>query len=377
VFIVRTGGENLVADGVSANYSRLHALNACATREQDRVRWMADIPNITAADNHISYSSPTVTGGIVFIGTNKNPIDGKGHLVVLADPSVAPASEAVCSNPDLPLTDCGAPYAPVWSLQPLADIPMPIGESLASMRNEPVLAEGRVFVATNTTPPNGGHVYILAPGCSCDFFLNTSINQFYIGPNICPIRVAQSGASQGLLVMSGPWVASDHGVNANGAVVDKDSLPNGSTISLAPGHEDIGAGGVLLSDDGLMGIQVSVPASASVGQYCVDVQTTDPATRLSAIAAVPIEIYNCKPLTACPPGACGIFPTGCGGNLQCGLCQPGLVCTGGGCCNPRTSGCGKRCPPLQQFCLKTAKCVPQGRCPSMTCRVVNGITERQ
>jgi hypothetical protein len=45
---------------------------------------------------------------------------------------------------------------------------MPDGGSLASMRNEPVLAEGRVFVATNpsTTFPNAGHVYILAPGAS-------------------------------------------------------------------------------------------------------------------------------------------------------------------------------------------------------------------
>jgi hypothetical protein len=35
---------------------------------------------------------------------------------------------------------------------------MPDGGSLASMRNEPVLARGRVFVATSA-----GHVYMLAP----------------------------------------------------------------------------------------------------------------------------------------------------------------------------------------------------------------------
>jgi hypothetical protein len=65
----------------------------------------------------------------------------------------------------------------VPSLQPLADLPMPDGGSLASMRNEPVLAEGRVFVATtpnfanpNTIAtnsagnPDAGHVYILEPG---------------------------------------------------------------------------------------------------------------------------------------------------------------------------------------------------------------------
>jgi hypothetical protein len=154
---------------------------------------------------------------------------------------------------------------------------MPDGGSLASMRNEPVLAEGRVFVATtpnflNPNPiathqagnPDAGHVYILEPGCSCDFPLNPSINQLYLGPNTCPIRVAQSGASQALLVMSGPWVASDHGVNANGVVVDKDSLPNGSTINLTPGFEDLGPGAVPRSD-ALMGINVSVPASAPSG----------------------------------------------------------------------------------------------------------------
>jgi outer membrane protein assembly factor BamB len=363
VFIVRTGGENLVADTVSYNYGRLHALDACATDEQHRVRWIADIPNTMSPDGHVSYSSPTVTGGIVFIGTNQNPTDGKGHLVVLADWSVAPASQQICSNPHFTAADCPAPYVPVWHLQPLLDIPMTDGGSLASMRNEPVLAEGRVFVATNATPPNGGHVYILAPGCSCDFFLNTSINQLYLGPNTCPIQVAQSGASQALLVMTGPWVASDHGVNANGVVVNNDSLPNGSTISLTPGFPDWGPGSVPQSD-ALMGISVSVPTSARVGQYCIDVKATDLATKVSAIAAVPIQINNCQPLTACPAGACGIFPTGCGGNLQCGVCAPPQVCTGGGCCNPFVTGCGERCPPLQQFCFKTKSCVPQGRCPS-------------
>jgi outer membrane protein assembly factor BamB len=358
VLIVRTGGENLVADGVGANYSKLHALNACATAEQDRVRWITgDISNNTRANGHISFSSPTVTGGIVFIGTNQNKHDGMGHLVAFADPSVAPASQQVCSNPDVPLAACTAPYAPVWSVQPILDIPMPDGGSLASMRNEPVLAEGRVFVATNPYDPNaGGHVYILAPGCSCDVILNTSINQLYLSPTVCPISVAQSGSSSRLLVMTGPWVASDHGDNANGVVVDNDSLPNGSTISLTPGFS------VPPSDD-LMGITVSVPASAPVGQYCVDVKATDLATQVSAIAAVPIEIYKCTPLTACPRGACGIFPTGCGGNLQCGLCSPPQVCTGGGCCNPFVTGCGERCPPGQQFCFKTKSCVPQGRCP--------------
>ena len=134
VFIVRTGGEantnisgcqcedNNCTAGKTAcrGYSELHALNACAKSEQDRVRWIAEIPNTIGAGGHVSYSTPTVTGGIVFIGTNQDPIDNKGHLVVLADPSVVGASQQVCSNVDFPLAACTAPYAPVWSLQALA-----------------------------------------------------------------------------------------------------------------------------------------------------------------------------------------------------------------------------------------------------------------
>jgi hypothetical protein len=93
VFIVRTGGE-ANRDSPGTGYKELHALNACATSDQDRVRWIAEIPN-TSLDSHVSYSSPTVTGGIVFIGTNQDPTDinKAGHLRVLADPSVVSASQ--------------------------------------------------------------------------------------------------------------------------------------------------------------------------------------------------------------------------------------------------------------------------------------------
>jgi hypothetical protein len=174
VFIVRTGGENLVADTVTAGYSELHALNACATSEQDRVRWIADIPSNTGQNGHVSYSTPTVTGGIVFIGTYEDLSDQKGHLVVLADPSitepgVTPCSAAStlkcqCSNPKYTVSTCPAPYVLVPVPKQLASIAMPDGGSLASMRNEPVLARGRVFVATSPSQhfPNAGHVYMLA-----------------------------------------------------------------------------------------------------------------------------------------------------------------------------------------------------------------------
>jgi hypothetical protein len=157
VFIVRTGGETVFLPGhVGNGYDKLHALNVCANTESDRVRWIADIPNIMSG--HASLSTPTVTGGIVFIGTNQNPNDHKGHLVVVGDPSVVPPIGVRCSNTDYPAQNCPPPYVLVPIPKTLADVVMPDGGSLAAIRNEPVLAKGRVFVATR-----GGHVYMLEP----------------------------------------------------------------------------------------------------------------------------------------------------------------------------------------------------------------------
>ncbi len=152
VFIVRTGGESRVQDGVTAGYSRLHALNACAATEPDRVRWIADIPNSSGGDS--AFGAASVTGGVVFVGTNQ------GHLVVLGDPSVTPAAGSRCSNIDY--TTTSACTAAGYSLVPipklLANVAVPDGGSLVAIRNEPALSNGRVFVGTDK-----GHVYMLEP----------------------------------------------------------------------------------------------------------------------------------------------------------------------------------------------------------------------
>jgi outer membrane protein assembly factor BamB len=171
VLIIKAGGENLVQDTVKANYSYLHALNACATTENTRVRWIAGIPYTSGTED--SLGAPTVTGGIVFVGTDQ------GYLVVLADPSVWPPIGYTCSNPDYPV-DIGdgggdhcephcrqvphrlnclqAGYAIVPIPQLLAIVRMPDGGSITGMRNEPALANGRVFVGTLN-----GHVYMMEP----------------------------------------------------------------------------------------------------------------------------------------------------------------------------------------------------------------------
>jgi hypothetical protein len=149
VFIVRTGGETVATVGeVGTGYTKLHALNACARTEGDRVRWITDLANFVSSPYH-ALGSPSVTGGIVFVGTNK------GHLIVLADPTVVPATQWVCSNIYYSLLDCAIAwpkYQVVPSLLPLRDIEMPDQGSLAEMRNEPVLAKGRVFVSTCRNP---------------------------------------------------------------------------------------------------------------------------------------------------------------------------------------------------------------------------------
>jgi outer membrane protein assembly factor BamB len=151
VFIIRTGGESLDHDGVTAGYGKLHALNACATVEVERVRWLADIPS--SSQGRYSLGAPTVTGGIVFIGTDL------GHLVVLGDPSVVPPDELRCSNIDYTTADCAAAgYALVPRPRVLADKAVPDHGNLVAMRNEPALSDGRVFVGTSN-----GHVYMLEP----------------------------------------------------------------------------------------------------------------------------------------------------------------------------------------------------------------------
>ena len=156
VFIVRTGGESRMQDGVATGYTRLHALNACAETESTRVRWIADIPNNWGGVS--SVGAPSVTGGIVFVGTDQ------GHLVALADPSVAPGAGWRCSNVDYPTAaGCAAMgYSLVQIPRILADVQVWDGGSLTAIRTEPVLASGRVYVSSVSW--NGhGHVYMLQP----------------------------------------------------------------------------------------------------------------------------------------------------------------------------------------------------------------------
>jgi outer membrane protein assembly factor BamB len=152
VFIVTTGGESLVLAGVTGGYGKLQALNACAKTEKQRVRWISEVPN--SSGGGYSLGAPTVTGGIVFVGTDQ------GHLVVLGDPSVVPPTGFRCSDIlyTTPAACTAAGYAIVPIPNVLANVAMPDLGNIAGLRNEVALAKGRAFVATSA-----GHVYMLEP----------------------------------------------------------------------------------------------------------------------------------------------------------------------------------------------------------------------
>ena len=153
VAIMVAGGELRMADGPTSGYGRLHALNICAGSEATRVRWLLDVPHATLGNGY-TVGAPTVTGGIVYVGTNQ------GHVVAIADPNIAPGTGTRCSDVDY--TTAAACTAAGYVLVPipavLADVAVPDGSSLVGLRNEPALAGGRVFVGST-----GGHVYMLSP----------------------------------------------------------------------------------------------------------------------------------------------------------------------------------------------------------------------
>jgi outer membrane protein assembly factor BamB len=145
VFFVVTGGYARPLDGPSSGYGKLHALNACAPAAS-RVRWILDVPS--SSGGGYSLGAPSVTGGIVYIGTDQ------GHVVAIADPSVTPAVGTRCANTHYTVAQCAAAgYGTVPVPAVLANVAVTGG-----IWTEPALAGGRVFVATDA-----GRVSMLSP----------------------------------------------------------------------------------------------------------------------------------------------------------------------------------------------------------------------
>lgn len=144
VFITMTGGENVTAD-VTDGYARLHGLNICGPRG-DRVRWLIDVPGAAGA---YSFGPPSVTKGIVFVGTRE------GRLIVFADQTVWFPAGYRCSNPGVANANC---VANGFKLVPQPAILANIKLDNGVIHTEPALAGGRVYVATNA-----GNLHMLEP----------------------------------------------------------------------------------------------------------------------------------------------------------------------------------------------------------------------
>lgn len=155
IFFTTTGGEEIVTS-TTPGFTRLHALEVCAGR-RDRVRWIADIPATNPTSFGYELGPPTVTRGIVFIGTSQ------GHVVALADPSVWPVAGSRCSKPDVSNADC---VANGFRLVPIPKVlaNVAVADPGHKILGEPVLAGGRLFVASTAHwDPTSGRLYMLAP----------------------------------------------------------------------------------------------------------------------------------------------------------------------------------------------------------------------
>jgi outer membrane protein assembly factor BamB len=154
---VQTGGEALTdPGGVGNGYGRIHALDACQP-DSNRVRWIFDIPPADFGGGY-DIGAPTVTNGMVYVTASG------GHVIAMADPSVAPPVGYRCSS-----TDFGPP-SPTWASDCLTAgftiVPVPASRDVAlddggdavGLRMEPAIALDKLFVATDK-----GHVYALQP----------------------------------------------------------------------------------------------------------------------------------------------------------------------------------------------------------------------
>lgn len=162
VVIMKVGGWGLTTpSGYDAGYSHLHALNACAD-DKHRVRWILDVPDtFTGPTAGYTIGAPTVTGGIVYVTTSS------GHLIAIADTKIRPPVGHQCTNLFINPASSGPGwkgvctahgYKVVPSPRVLKDVALPDGSDAANLRNEPALAEGKVYVGTSA-----GHVYALWP----------------------------------------------------------------------------------------------------------------------------------------------------------------------------------------------------------------------
>jgi outer membrane protein assembly factor BamB len=152
LYFSMTGGPQILDQSDPLNtyqgYRHLHAFNVCAGTPQ----WVAILDNFTnpvSSTHDWALGPPTVTDGIVYVGTNR------GFLVAIADPSVWPSQGARCTMPTLNNVDC---LAAGWQLVPNPTVLKALNLGGQIVRGEPALANGMVYVANSL-----GFLFRIAP----------------------------------------------------------------------------------------------------------------------------------------------------------------------------------------------------------------------
>jgi hypothetical protein len=202
---------------------------------------------------------------------------------------------------------------------------------------------------------------LLSPTSTC------GNDQFYLPAYNSPLQVPQGGFGHASLIMAGPWVAPDLGQNAAGKIVST-TLPGppSSRASVDPGHRDNQGQAY-----GVMDLSVTVPLSTNLGLYTVTVQAQDAVTNAIATTVVPILVVACTPATTCPRslGLCGPISNGCGGTVNCDVCDANLLCSSSHCCasgsfwNTSSNRCQPTsCPTGTSYCVDIGDCATTKEC---------------
>jgi hypothetical protein len=198
---------------------------------------------------------------------------------------------------------------------------------------------------------------------------NTGVDTLYLDVNDSPLQVVQGSNSSANVMMDGPWVKQDIGLNAASQILGT-NLPYGTTFHQYPGTQ--------INSEGAIDLTVSVPLSTPPGAYSATMQATDLASGVTRQANIPIQVLACVPETqsqVCPSGygLCGAHSAGCGVNIDCGSCAAGSACTSGHCCATGTVYNGgynacvpASCPAGTSVCAATLTCLSDSACTSAT-----------